>query len=474
MKIEKTSTGLIIHDPTDELKHKILRYFSLSDPEREFFIYSGNDRSKRPLFGKEHDVVYITSGMLKVKDEKLQSMLRHYNVIPIPTPQSIDLEMTRSPRSQIQEDCISEMIKKSNDSRKLTIQLAGGTGKLEPYSTLIPTPTPQGFTRMGDLKVGDYVFDRTGKPTKILEIFEQGVTDIYKVTFKDGRSVLCGKEHLWTVKTHKNGIWKTVETKDMMKDYKTLSSHKKSKGLIEWDYKYYIPSCKPVQYPHQDVPIDPWVLGCFIGNGCCTLPQLSISCRSDEIPIRIAEMYDFELCYPKHNRMYTFKKDGHYVKTKDFFKSIPSIIGKYSHEKFIPNEYMYNDIQTRIKIVQGLMDVNGSINPNGGRFLTQYTSPSKRLLKQIQRLIYSFGYSASIVIDKHGWKYKNGFCGKLILHVPHTFKKCLFTVKRKFDIAQHANESPNNDFYPKMMITDIRKIGKDNARCILVDNDEIE
>ena len=43
MTIIKTATGLIIKEPTIEIKRKILQYFSLSRPTREYFIYSGND-----------------------------------------------------------------------------------------------------------------------------------------------------------------------------------------------------------------------------------------------------------------------------------------------------------------------------------------------------------------------------------------------------------------------------------------------
>lgn len=474
MKIEKTSTGLIIHDPTDDMKRKILRYFSLRDPEREFFIYSGNDRNRLPVFGKDHDVIYITSGLLKVKDPMLQQMTKHYTTLSIPTPESVDIEMSRSPRSKIQEDCIANMITKTKESRKLTIELKGGVGKLEPYSSRIPTPTKRGFTRMGDLKVGDYVFDRTGRPTKILDIFEQGVTDIYKVTFSDGRSVLCGKEHLWTVKTDKHETWETVETQDMLNDYKQLSDYKSLKGIQEWEYKYYIPYCKPVQYPHKDVPMDPWVLGCFISSMSYDSHHLTLTCKDQDIPERIAEICGFRYKQLQDGITYIFKdkKTNKLIKTKDFFKDIPSMNRNDSTDICIPNEYMYNEPSIRIKLLQGIFDVNGIIEPCGGRFRVIYQSPSIKLLKQIQRLIFSFGYSANIINDKHEWKYKTGFYGKLVLNVPHIFKPHLFTVQSKHDIAVRASKSPKNKYRPKMYITDIHKVGRDNARCILVDNDE--
>lgn len=128
MKLERTTTGLIIHNPDDITKRKILQYFSLVNPVREFFIYSGNDTSKKPIFGKEHDVVYITSGFLNINDQYIQR-LPHPSVIQPITPAKIELQMNRQPRSQLQEDCIAMMTNPNRQKNKLTIELKPGTGK---------------------------------------------------------------------------------------------------------------------------------------------------------------------------------------------------------------------------------------------------------------------------------------------------------------------------------------------------------
>ena len=65
MKIEKTSTGLRIKEPTDTIKQKCLRYFSLVNPVREYFIYSGNDPDHKPIFGKEKDVMTFEYRIIK-------------------------------------------------------------------------------------------------------------------------------------------------------------------------------------------------------------------------------------------------------------------------------------------------------------------------------------------------------------------------------------------------------------------------
>jgi superfamily II DNA or RNA helicase len=127
MKVEKTSTGLIIHQPTDEIKRKCLRYFSLSDPVREYFIYSGKDTKKVPIFGKEHDVIYITSGFLSLNDQAIRQLRPFVHNITSSDGSTVHVTMNRQPRSKLQEDCIHSII--TSKSSKITIEVKPGVGK---------------------------------------------------------------------------------------------------------------------------------------------------------------------------------------------------------------------------------------------------------------------------------------------------------------------------------------------------------
>lgn len=470
MHITKTTTGLIIKDPSMTVKQKCLQYFTLQKPVREFFIYSGNDPDSSPTLGHEHDVIYITSGFLKINDPEIHR-LHVDSTKPVPTPKQITLEMNRQPRSPLQEDCIAMMV--SSESPKLTIELKPGTGKAEPYSRKIPTPTSNGFTLMGELNVGDYVFAQDGTPTKVVGIFEQGEQDIYKVTFQDGRVAYCHEEHLWTVKSHKNGIWKTKMLKDMMCDFKHESKWKKDHGRDDpYSYKYYIPQCNPVEYPHRDVPIDPWVLGCFIGNGCCTCKQLTISSPDDNIPTKIADLYGFIVKKDKANFSYTFfdPTGKTSIKTADFFKDIPEMINCYSRDKSIPMEYMVNDVETRLSLLQGLMDTDGSIVIGDNRYHVRFTSTSEQLLKQVVELLYSFGYSGSIIRDQRSEKYVNEYCGDVLFKVPHSVKHMFFRNIRKRIVARQAESILQNNYYNDLLIKDISFSHREKCRCIMVDN----
>lgn len=87
------------------------------------------------------------------------------------------------------------------------------TGKAQPYSSRIPTPT--GYVRMGDLKVNDRIFGSDGSVIRVEEIFERGEMDVYKVTFSDGRTSLCSLDHLWQIRVGKNDY--VLSLHDIMK-----------------------------------------------------------------------------------------------------------------------------------------------------------------------------------------------------------------------------------------------------------------
>jgi len=92
------------------------------------------------------------------------------------------------PRDEKQEEAIDFLLSKGNfinlrNNSQRMLNLATGTGKAQPVNTVIPTPS--GFKQLGDLKIGDYVFDRYGQPTKVIGIFPQGKMDNYEVTLGD-------------------------------------------------------------------------------------------------------------------------------------------------------------------------------------------------------------------------------------------------------------------------------------------------
>lgn len=164
------------------------------------------------LYDDMYDTLYLHRG---VDINYIRSSLGNCKVINFPSHRyeemNFEYEEIIAPRNEEQQDVINficgqkEHSKTLEDSQIFLVKQPG-FGKGEPYDSDIPTPN--GYVKMGDLKVGDEVFAHDGTPTKIIEIFELGVQQIYQIEFDNGSVVECTREHLWPITgfINKDGI----------------------------------------------------------------------------------------------------------------------------------------------------------------------------------------------------------------------------------------------------------------------------
>ena len=479
-KIIIRATSILVQ-PGEEAMGCLERLIDLMTYEDEFIEET---RTLGFLYDKETDTLYIHKG---VDVQYLISLLPKVKIIKDEyhdfKPMEFEYEEIIPPRNLEQEDVINFIAGLNHHSanlndRQIFIVKEPGFGKGTCYSTPIPTPTKNGFTKMGDLQIGDYVFGHDGKPTQIIDIFELGEQDVYKLTFNDGRTSLCTKEHLWDV-IDRYGIEQTVELQDMIDTYKSYHQHRKHcKNRDPYRYNYRIPTCKPVNYPAQYIPIDPWVLGCFIGNGCLRQSILTISSETSEIPDRIAKMYGFVVkrC-SLHNYSYSFyKTDGTPIHTVEFFSGVPELVGKYSYQKHIPNKYIYNTTDIRLNVLRGLMDTDGSISEQklqSGyvKYQVIFTTTSDILARQVKLILYTLGFSGNISLDNRPDKYTVGHANMVLFRIPNSYKHKLFTITRKYNVALRAKNIEQSRDFNHLIIKNIQKMSnKEQCRCIRVDN----
>lgn len=127
-------------------------------------------------------------------------------------------------------------------------------GKAQPVDTLIPTPSGS-YVRMGDLKANDYVFDRHGYPTRVLDVFPQGKLKNFRVTFEDGTITYCNDEHLWSYYTS-TGDLKTSTLAEMVKEGITITNAN-GKEINQ----FLVPAAGAVGYTKKLFQITPYTMG---------------------------------------------------------------------------------------------------------------------------------------------------------------------------------------------------------------------
>ena len=112
--------------------------------------------------------------------------------------------------------------------------------------------TPHGSKKIGFADIGDIIYGDDGKLTTIVGVYPQGFVDTYKVTFEDGRSVVCCGQHQWKVKYHG--------------DYKVMSTM----GIIHSDFqKMTIDIGEAVDFPERRWLMSPQLLGSLAASFLC-------------------------------------------------------------------------------------------------------------------------------------------------------------------------------------------------------------
>lgn len=119
---------------------------------------------------------------------------------------------------------------------------------------------------IGDIVVGDYIYDESGNLVEVDGVYPQGNVLTYKVVFEDGRNIICCGEHLWKVKIGSKWVERSL------------------KGIISGDYKKMsIPITEPVNYPAVRLPIQPSAYGAmlasFLSGTICEIPFDKSLCR---------------------------------------------------------------------------------------------------------------------------------------------------------------------------------------------------
>ena len=136
---------------------------------------------------------------------------------------------------------------------------ASGVGKAIP--NYVKIPTLNGWTTVGEVKVGDYLFDRLGKPTKVLAVYPQEEEkEIYNVYFKSGRMVECCNEHLWSFFSAQNNKLLTLSTKEILE-------YSKEKGFNSSEnYFYRVPIIREVGLKERHYLTPPYEMGLKLGG----------------------------------------------------------------------------------------------------------------------------------------------------------------------------------------------------------------
>ena len=218
-----------------------------------------------------------------------------------------------------------------------------------------PIGTPEGWTTMKDLQEGDKVFDKDGNIVTVLHKSSIHYNPCYKITFDNSETIIADKDHRWLISfKDKNNLYtEKVMTTEELSHY--LDSIKDNIN------EYSIPkiqNAKPLNLGEANLPLDPYVLGCWLGDGskqCGVITNDNsniwneIICRGYQIGDNIASENECKA----HDVL-------------DIYPILESL--NLINNKHIPNIYLRGSYKQRLDLLRGLMDTDGYYYSNGKEF----------------------------------------------------------------------------------------------------------
>lgn len=279
----------------------------------------------------------------------------------------------------------------------LAVEMVGcygmAVGKAQPLTAKVLTP--RGYKNMGDISTSDKVIGVDGRSHNILGIYPQGMKESYKITFSDGSSTFCCKDHLWALTTPKRkmrgnpNLVKT--TSDLMNEKLYDEKHK--------SFKYSLPVNKPVTgfINKSKKLIHPYIIGVLIGDGSMQGTSVGFTHSEPFIPEKCNKLIHDYVVITKTKtstswfHRFKYKNGGRNNPYLTFIRDIG--LNVRCEKKFIPKRYLYSSVEDRVNLLHGLMDTDGFVCKIGR---LQFNTVAKKLKDDFRFLINSLGGNSRV------------------------------------------------------------------------------
>ena len=293
-----------------------------------------------------------------------------------------------------------------------------GSGKALDIDT--PLLTTTGWKTMGTVVTGDIVFGEDGEQTEILAVTEPFIGDCYELVFSDGSKIVADANHLWKTETLKSRESSAYQRRrpEGFNDWRTqlhkrkeFPSIKTTKDIFDTimarkghAVNHSVEVCGPLQLPDADLPLDPYVLGVWLGDGTSKEPH--ITSMDDEIieGVVSAGFPVKSLDRKPNNRAATYR----FGKELTLRLRMSGVIGSQykrldTGHKHIPEQYKFASFEQRLALLQGLMDTDGTVSGGGekkgrgyGASNCVFSVVDRTLAYDVLELAIGLGIKASI------------------------------------------------------------------------------
>ncbi len=351
-----------------------------------------------------------------------------------------------------------------------------------PYNVRMPILTTDGWTTIGDIQVGQFVYGSNGKPTRVIGRSEVFLGErCYEVEFTDGSKHIVGQDHLWHVwdlyahdaekyalaggnlltrRRAGKGAWVNLPTRQIAESQ--WGSRRADTGRMGYRYRV---QCDAIpETPATDLLIPPYAFGLWLGDGNSQAASLTVGAE-DLVYMRqriVDAGYDIAREYQDSSQWRAWHIAFHLSRkwNPDGFPARLRQLGVFGN-KHIPEAYLTASPEQRLALLQGLMDTDGSIGTSQNKSpQVEFSTSSPALAESFHRLARSLGIRVTPKWRKTARKDSCRF-----LWTP-TFNP--FRLPRKAERFR----PPDSRRHELMSITGIREVPSVPVRCIQVEADD--
>jgi len=241
-----------------------------------------------------------------------------------------------------------------------------------------PIPTPDGWTTMGALREGDTVFDMDGQPCRVTAKSETKQIGTYIVTFEDGSQIICDPEHYWMVRSGFPYNGRTISDLPLV----TRNIEEIRSTMTKNGQKHHrVPVAGALDLPEADLPVDPYLLGCWLGDGSSHSGNIT---KSDPF-FDYLEGLGYTLNMRKPD-----KRRPHVVTCSPLGLTSDLNRADLLQNKHIPDVYFRASRDQRMALLRGLMDTDGTWNRARHRCVLAGTD--KAIMLQARELLLTLGF----------------------------------------------------------------------------------
>lgn len=322
-----------------------------------------------------------------------------------------------------------------------------------------PVPMVDGtYTLLQYIKDGDRIIGSNGQPTTVLRAHEIQMPErAYRIKFQSGEDIVAGGEHLWTVQTQHDRSKKRKRTINTDELFALKNKYKRN---------IYIPRVQRPEFENkEELPLDPYVLGLWLGDGHSYSPP-RITTQDEEV-VQYIENWTKELGgeIKKEKCQNAGKATTYAINGVHLYNTLRQLGLMKNNDrpnngecKHIPGIYLRASYSQRLELLRGLMDTDGCHHSNA---LTIFTQKEGQLFNDTVKLIESLGGWPTINVTNPGKLAKDG-----VTYYNVTFSLCdnPFKIRTKADKWRKSKRCQDHQKIVSIEQVDIRPM-----RCLTVD-----